>query len=131
MSFLNLPVSCFLQTSLWQSLYPSQVVGEPAMIKEIDCLTVTLEDVKEVAANYRLPLFNKEDRVSGFAGWFDVQFKASGMWLCSNLVHCASIVCHSLFFTMYRERYGLESLPWNPVMLRYLPVFFIIPGALL
>ena len=71
---LSLP---WLQTSLWQSLYPSQVVGEPALIKEIDCLTVTLDDVKEVAANFRLPLYEGESRVSGFAGWFDVQFQAS------------------------------------------------------
>lgn len=99
------------------------------MIKEIDCLTVTLEDVKEVAANYRLPLFNKEDRVSGFAGWFDVQFKVSGMCLCLLLLHGASMVCYSSSFD-YNANLDSKAGCGMALMLRYLPVFFSIPGAL-
>ncbi|GAQ79601.1 protein arginine methyltransferase [Klebsormidium nitens] len=76
-SYREEQVKYFLQTSLWQSLYPSQVVGQPALVKEIDCLTVTLDDVKAVSANFQLPVFDGETRVSGFAGWFDVRFQGS------------------------------------------------------
>lgn len=53
------------------------MVGQPALVREIDCLTVTLDDVKAVSADFKLPVFDGETRVSGFAGWFDVQFQAS------------------------------------------------------
>jgi hypothetical protein len=99
------------------------------MIKEIDCLTVTLEDVKEVAANYRLPLFNKEDRVSGFAGWFDVQFKVSGMCLWLLLVHCASMVCYSSSFD-YNENLGSKARCGIHLCFITCLSSFSIPGAL-
>ncbi|KAL4571503.1 hypothetical protein LXL04_018263 [Taraxacum kok-saghyz] len=67
----------YLQTSLWNSLHPNQVIGTPAILKEIDCLKVTVEDILKVEASVK-SLVTKEDTwLSGFGGWFDVQFKGS------------------------------------------------------
>ncbi|KAJ7550704.1 hypothetical protein O6H91_07G113200 [Diphasiastrum complanatum] len=66
-----------LQTSLWNSLYPSQVIGTPALVKEIDCLKATLKDVASVFSPFKMPVTSQETRLCGFAGWFDVHFKGS------------------------------------------------------
>eukprot|EP00244_Chara_vulgaris_P008433 TRINITY_DN3312_c0_g2_i2.p1 TRINITY_DN3312_c0_g2~~TRINITY_DN3312_c0_g2_i2.p1 ORF type:complete len:429 (-),score=61.18 TRINITY_DN3312_c0_g2_i2:460-1746(-) len=67
----------YLQTSLWNSLYPNQVLGAAAVIKEIDCLTATISDISTVDADFSMPLFEGVNRVSGYSGWFDVHFRGS------------------------------------------------------
>ncbi|CAM6100257.1 unnamed protein product [Calypogeia fissa] len=67
----------FLQTSMWNSLYPNQVIGHPVVVKEFDCLTCTMEEIERVYSRFRIPLHPGHSRVCGFAGWFDVHFKGS------------------------------------------------------
>eukprot|EP00850_Spirogloea_muscicola_P011771 SM000074S21681 [mRNA] locus=s74:425929:428759:+ [translate_table: standard] len=66
-----------LQTSSWQSLYPEQIIGTPAVLKEFDCHKVTLADIERVSAEFSLPLSPQHSTLSGFAGWFDVHFRGS------------------------------------------------------
>ncbi|KAG6549207.1 hypothetical protein Mapa_009193 [Marchantia paleacea] len=67
----------FLQTSMWNSLYPNQIIGQPVIIKEFDCLTTTMEEVSSVRSSFKLPFHPGHSRLCGFAGWFDVHFKGS------------------------------------------------------
>lgn len=67
----------FLQTSVWSSLYPGQVAGRPAVIKELDCRAVSVADLEAIRADFRLPLHEGTVRLTGFGGWFDVHFKGS------------------------------------------------------
>eukprot|EP00475_Leptophrys_vorax_P036132 TRINITY_DN6047_c0_g1_i1.p1 TRINITY_DN6047_c0_g1~~TRINITY_DN6047_c0_g1_i1.p1 ORF type:complete len:423 (+),score=-1.12 TRINITY_DN6047_c0_g1_i1:158-1270(+) len=67
----------FVQTGCWESLYPSQVVGRPVMIREMDCHTVTVQDVETVQADFRTAVFDGTQQVNALAGWFDVSFKGS------------------------------------------------------
>ncbi|KAK2973635.1 hypothetical protein RJ640_029627, partial [Escallonia rubra] len=43
----------YLQTSLWNNLHPNQVVGTAAIIKELDCLTATVDDILNVQASIK------------------------------------------------------------------------------
>ncbi|KAJ8640572.1 hypothetical protein MRB53_017266 [Persea americana] len=67
----------YLQTSLWNSLHPHQVIGTPAIIKEIDCLNATVSEILSVKAQFSSTITTDKTRVSGFAGWFDVHFRGS------------------------------------------------------
>ncbi|CAI5967479.1 unnamed protein product [Closterium sp. NIES-65] len=67
----------FLQTGCWESLYPSQVLGRPVMIREIDCATATVADVEEVKATFTTHTFAADKPVNAIGGWFDVLFKGS------------------------------------------------------
>lgn len=67
----------YLQTSLWNNLHPNQVIGTPAIIKEIDCSTATVEDIQNVQASISSSISNEETRLCGFSGWFDVHFQGS------------------------------------------------------
>jgi hypothetical protein len=64
---------------MWNNLYPNQIIGNPAVIKELDCLTCTKEDIELVKSSFRMPLLRPVDaahsRICGFAGWFDVHFR--------------------------------------------------------
>jgi len=51
------------------------MVGMSAIIKEIDCLTATVDDIRNVIANFTLSINMDRIRLSGFAGWFDVHFR--------------------------------------------------------
>ncbi|KAF5175289.1 arginine N-methyltransferase PRMT10 [Thalictrum thalictroides] len=66
-----------VQTSLWNNLHPEQVIGVPAIIKEIDCLTATVEELLQVRANFSSSITLENTRFSGFGGWFDVHFRGS------------------------------------------------------
>lgn len=82
MSVLTKPFSeeqekYYLQTSLWNNLHPHQVVAKPAIIKDIDCLTVTVKDILNVQASFSSSIEVENTRLSGFGGWFDVQFRGS------------------------------------------------------
>jgi DNA primase large subunit len=64
-----------LQSSIWNNLHPNQVLGQPAVIKEMDCLTATIEEIREVRAQVSLPINRDRTRVAALAGWFDVHFR--------------------------------------------------------
>lgn len=68
----------YQQTSLWNSLHPEQVIGTPAIVKEIDCLTATVDDILTFKANFSSLISIENTRFCGFAGWFDVHFRGRG-----------------------------------------------------
>lgn len=63
-----------MQTSLWNNLHPNQVIGTPATVKEIDCLTATVNDIAELRSNFT-SVIKCNTRFCGFSGWFDVHFR--------------------------------------------------------
>ncbi|KAK6945058.1 hypothetical protein RJ641_026160 [Dillenia turbinata] len=65
----------YLQTSLWNNLHPDQVIGTSAVIKEIDCLTATVNDILQVRATFSSSITAEDTRLCGFTGWFDVHFR--------------------------------------------------------
>ncbi|XP_062228002.1 protein arginine N-methyltransferase PRMT10 [Phragmites australis] len=67
----------YLKSSIWNNLHPNQVIGQAAVIKEIDCLTATVDDIREVRAQVMLPISLDEARLAALAGWFDVHFRGS------------------------------------------------------
>ncbi|KAF8406976.1 hypothetical protein HHK36_006097 [Tetracentron sinense] len=67
----------YLQTSLWNNLHPHQVIGIPAIIKEIDCLTVSVSEILNVRADVSSSITVEKTFLCGFAGWFDVHFRGS------------------------------------------------------
>ena len=71
----------FLATAIWKDLDSAQLLGEPAVLKRLDLLTCTLEDITEVKASFRVALdlagHPTGTRLCGFAGWFDVHFRGS------------------------------------------------------
>lgn len=67
----------YLKTSLWNNLHPNQIVGTSAVIKDIDCLTATVDDIRNVTSSFMLSINVDRTRLSGFAGWFDVHFRGS------------------------------------------------------
>ncbi|XP_076956940.1 protein arginine N-methyltransferase PRMT10-like [Bidens hawaiensis] len=80
MSVLTKPFSeeqkkYYLQNSVWNNLHPNQVVGTTSILKEIDCLTVTVEDILKVEASVSSTIIKEDTRLCGFGGWFDVHFK--------------------------------------------------------
>ncbi|KAF5482126.1 hypothetical protein F2P56_002718 [Juglans regia] len=80
MSVLTKPFSeeqrkYYLQTALWNNLHPHQVIGTAAVVKEIDCLTVTVNDILEVRSNLSSSIILEDTRLCGFGGWFDVHFR--------------------------------------------------------
>ncbi|KAG6662412.1 protein arginine N-methyltransferase PRMT10-like [Carya illinoinensis] len=80
MSVLTKPFSeeqrkYYLQTALWNNLHPHQVIGTAAVVKEIDCLTVTVNDILEVRSNLSSSITLEDTRLCGFGGWFDVHFR--------------------------------------------------------
>eukprot|EP00897_Mesotaenium_endlicherianum_P007065 jgi/Mesen1/6387/ME000329S05556 len=67
----------FLQTSMWDNLFPHQIVGQSALVKEMDCKTASVAEIECIRSEFRMPMLPASSVVSGFAGWFDVQFKGS------------------------------------------------------
>ena len=67
----------YLQTSLWSNLHPHQVIGTAAIIKEIDCLTATVNDIEKVRSKFSLSI-TMDNMLCGFGGWFDVHFRGRG-----------------------------------------------------
>jgi protein arginine N-methyltransferase 1 len=73
---LKCPYDCILlQSSIWNNLHPNQVIGQPAVLKEIDCLTATVDEIREVRSQVTLPISTDGARLSALAGWFDVHFR--------------------------------------------------------
>ncbi|CAM9001039.1 unnamed protein product [Rhodiola kirilowii] len=67
----------FLQTTLWSNLQPNQVIGTPAIVKEIDCSTATVNEILEVRSKFSFKITEEEARLSALGGWFDVHFRGS------------------------------------------------------
>ncbi|KAL2228961.1 UNVERIFIED_CONTAM: Protein arginine N-methyltransferase PRMT10 [Sesamum indicum] len=67
----------YLQTSLWNNLHPDQVIGTCMVVKEIDCLTTTVNDIRNVHASISSSITEENMRFCGFGGWFDVHFRGS------------------------------------------------------
>ncbi|CAM8960282.1 hypothetical protein QQ045_003184 [Rhodiola kirilowii] len=67
----------YLQTSLWNNLHPHQIIGAPAIIKEIDCSKVTVEEIREVRSTFTSVIASESTRLCALGGWFDVHFKGS------------------------------------------------------
>ncbi len=67
----------YIYSSLWTELRQQHVIGDPCVIKTLDLQTCTLEDasdVKPVAFSINIPF---AVQVSGYAGWFTVDFAGS------------------------------------------------------
>ncbi|CAA0833669.1 Protein arginine N-methyltransferase PRMT10 [Striga hermonthica] len=67
----------YLQTSIWNNLHPNQIIGTPVIIKEIDCSTTSVDDIRSVRASISSSITQENARFCGFAGWFDVHFRGS------------------------------------------------------
>ncbi|XP_039071700.1 protein arginine N-methyltransferase PRMT10-like isoform X1 [Hibiscus syriacus] len=83
MSVLTIPFSeeqekYYLQTSLWNNLHPNQVIGTAAVIKDIDCLTASVNDILQIKSSFSAAISMVSTRFCGFAGWFDVHFRGRG-----------------------------------------------------
>ncbi|KAL6861509.1 hypothetical protein ACP4OV_017209 [Aristida adscensionis] len=67
----------YLKSAIWNNLHPNQVIGQAAVIKEIDCLTATVDEIREVRCQVALPISLDGGRLAALAGWFDVHFRGS------------------------------------------------------
>ncbi|XP_065851052.1 protein arginine N-methyltransferase PRMT10 [Euphorbia lathyris] len=65
----------YQQTSLWQNLHPQQLIGTAALVKDIDCLTATVDEILEVKSSFSSSITMENTRLCGFGGWFDVHFR--------------------------------------------------------
>jgi protein arginine N-methyltransferase 1 len=67
----------YIYSGLWTELRPEHTVGEPVVIKRLDLNTCTLEDaegVDSIPYDITIPFPVK---ISGYAGWFTVDFAGS------------------------------------------------------
>ncbi|MQM06508.1 hypothetical protein Taro_039332, partial [Colocasia esculenta] len=69
--------STLIQTSLWNNVHPNQVIGSSVVIKEIDCLKATVEEIRNITAKFSSTIGIDRTQISGFAGWFDVHFRGN------------------------------------------------------
>ncbi|KAG6502832.1 hypothetical protein ZIOFF_035120 [Zingiber officinale] len=67
----------YLKTSLWCNLHPEQIVGAPVVIKQIDCLTATVDEIRTVSSKFSSSIYVDRTRLSALAGWFDVHFRGN------------------------------------------------------
>jgi len=76
----------YVYSALWTELRVEHVLGQPIVIKHLDINTCTLadaEDVKNTPFQFTVPFAS---RVSGFAGWFTVDFAGSAGSPCTRRV---------------------------------------------
>jgi protein arginine N-methyltransferase 1 len=67
----------YVYSGLWTELKPEHVIGQPVVIKRLDLHTCTMKDSEGVdPINFRLDV-PFDSTVSGFAGWFTVDFNGS------------------------------------------------------
>lgn len=76
----------FVYSGLWTELRPEHVVGQPSVIKRIDLNTCTLEDCEGVSIQDLTLVAPFPTRISGFAGWFTVDFAGSEASPCTRRV---------------------------------------------
>uniref|UniRef100_A0A6B2L7G5 type I protein arginine methyltransferase n=1 Tax=Arcella intermedia TaxID=1963864 RepID=A0A6B2L7G5_9EUKA len=85
----------YLASSVWCELSPADLLSQPVLIKEINCNTCTLDDFKTVKSQFTSKIVNHrrnppkkspqgqpqqgggESKLTGFAGWFEVDFMGS------------------------------------------------------
>jgi len=74
----------YIFSSLWSELRTEHVIGQPVVIKRLDLNTCTLEDAECVHATPFEITIPFPIRISGFAGWFTVDFNGSVASPCQN-----------------------------------------------
>lgn len=67
----------YIYSSLWTELSMEHLIGQPALIKELDINTCSLEDGADIKRTPFEIIIPFPVRVSGFAGWFSVDFEGS------------------------------------------------------
>jgi protein arginine N-methyltransferase 1 len=67
----------YVYSSLWTELHPEHLVGQPVIIKRLDLNTCSLADAEMVHTTPYNVLIPFSITVSGFAGWFTVDFNGS------------------------------------------------------
>ena len=75
----------YLMSSHWCELAGDQVIGQPAAIKHLDLHTCTIEDslgVNDAPFHFTAP---QPTVMSGFAGWFEVDFAGSNELACRSV----------------------------------------------
>ena len=109
-----------LQSSIWNNLHPNQVIGKPAVIKEMDCLTATVEEIREVRAQVSLPINKDRTRLAALAGWFDVHFRVCQAELLPSSPHVrimfySTVDAHSftLHFQGSQQNPAVEEVELN------------------
>uniref|UniRef100_J3LQI2 Uncharacterized protein n=1 Tax=Oryza brachyantha TaxID=4533 RepID=J3LQI2_ORYBR len=60
----------YRKSSIWNNLHPNQVIGQTVVIKEIDCLLATVDEIREVRAQVTMPIKIDMARLAALAGWF-------------------------------------------------------------
>mmetsp|Transcript_16149 Transcript_16149/g.44989 ORF Transcript_16149/g.44989 Transcript_16149/m.44989 type:complete len:444 (+) Transcript_16149:225-1556(+) len=67
----------YIDSSAWQDVHPSQVVGQPMCFKSYDLNKVTIEEIATtIKAHCSLPIM-EPGHVDAFCAWFDVEFCGS------------------------------------------------------
>lgn len=92
----------FLQTSLWSNLDPQQIIGTPAVIKEIDCSTATVEEISEVSSTFSLPIHVDRTQLSALAGWFDVHFRVGLPLLLGKFMPAVRFIYLFILFKLFQ-----------------------------
>lgn len=70
-------IDYYVYSGLWTELRPEHVIGQPVVIKRLDLNSCTLEDCEGVDKQDFSIVAPFAVRVSGFAGWFTVDFAGS------------------------------------------------------
>ncbi|KAK2996931.1 hypothetical protein RJ639_025578 [Escallonia herrerae] len=99
-------------TSLWNNLHPNQVVGTAAIIKELDCLTATVDDILNVQASIKSSINAGDTRFCGFGGWFDVHFRVFLLHP-SALVHEGNDLIVDFSMSRSKENHRLMEVELN------------------
>ncbi len=61
------------QPEIRTTVRPDQLLSHPALVKEIDCLTVQPHELKQFDCKFAFPI-TQEGTLHGFCVWFDVVF---------------------------------------------------------
>ena len=72
-------IDYYIFSGIWTELRPEHVIGQPVVIKRLDLNTCTLEDCEGVDKQTFSMMTPFSVRVSGFAGWFTVDFAGSSV----------------------------------------------------
>ncbi|KAK3025728.1 hypothetical protein RJ639_042497 [Escallonia herrerae] len=102
----------YLQTSLWNNLHPNQVIGTAAIIKELDCLTATVDDILNLQASIKSSINAGDTRFCGFGGWFDVHFRVFLLHP-SALVHEGDDLIVDFSMSRSKENHRLMEVELN------------------
>jgi len=85
-SFMKEQGDYYIYTGLWTELRVENLIGQPVVIKRLDLNNCTMADaecVKKIDYSINVPF---PIRVSGFAGWFSVDFNGSVSMPCQRRV---------------------------------------------